>query len=68
MRIARKAVGNKAIVDIETLALIGHQLPPCARGLVIEWASIHQDELREGKAKPKKSRPARKADRLLAKP
>ncbi len=39
--------GNKAVVDIETLALIEGQLPPRARGLVIEWATIHQDELRE---------------------
>ena len=39
--------GHKAIVDIETLALIDGQLPPRARGLVIEWATIHQEELRE---------------------
>jgi len=39
--------GSKAVVDIETLALIKGRLPPRARGLVIEWATIHQDELRE---------------------
>jgi len=33
---------SKAIVDIETLALIDGQLPPRARGLVTEWATIHQ--------------------------
>lgn len=38
--------GSKAVVDIETLALIEGHLPPRARGLVIEWATIHQDELR----------------------
>ena len=38
---------SKAVVDIETLALIEGHLPPRARGLVIEWATIHQDELRE---------------------
>jgi len=38
--------GSKAVVDIETLALIDGDLPPRARGLVIEWATIHQDELR----------------------
>jgi hypothetical protein len=37
---------SKAVVDIETLALIEGHLPPRARGLVIEWATIHQDELR----------------------
>jgi hypothetical protein len=39
--------GRKATVDIETLAFIEGKLPPRARGLVIEWATIHQDELRE---------------------
>jgi len=39
--------GSKAVIDIETLAIIKGELPPRARGLVIEWASIHQDELRE---------------------
>lgn len=39
--------GSKAVVDIETFALIEGQLPPRARGLVTEWATIHQDELRE---------------------
>ena len=37
---------SRAVVDIETLALIHGYLPPRARGLVIEWATIHQDELR----------------------
>jgi len=37
--------GRKAIIDIETLAFIEGQLPPRASGLVIEWATIHQDEL-----------------------
>lgn len=37
---------NKAVVDIESLALIEGSLPPRARGLVIEWATIHQEELR----------------------
>jgi len=39
--------GQKAMVDIETLALIEGSLPPRAMGLVVEWASIHHDELRE---------------------
>ncbi len=39
--------GSKAVFDIETLAIIKGELPPRARGLVIEWASIHQAELRE---------------------
>lgn len=38
---------NKGVVDIGSLSFIEGQLPPRARGLVIEWATIHQDELRE---------------------
>jgi len=36
-----------AKVDIETLSLIEGDLPARARGLVIEWAALHQEELRE---------------------
>lgn len=39
--------GHKAVIDIESLALVEGHLPPRARGLVIEWATIHQAELRE---------------------
>ena len=38
--------GSEAVVDIETLTFIKDQRPPRARSLVIEWATIHQDELR----------------------
>jgi hypothetical protein len=39
--------GAVAKIDIETLSVISGSLPARARGLVIEWASMHQDELRE---------------------
>ncbi len=35
----------QAEVAIETLALLAGKLPPRAMGLVMEWASRHQDEL-----------------------
>ena len=35
----------EALVSINTLAVISGKLPPRALGLVIEWASLHQDEL-----------------------
>ena len=38
--------GRQAIFDIETLAVIEGDLPPRAFGLVVEWASLHRDELR----------------------
>ena len=39
--------GYSAKTDIETLALIDGKLPARAKGLVIEWATLHQEELRE---------------------
>jgi len=38
--------GDEAVVDIETLALIGGGLPPRALGLVTEWAARHKEELK----------------------
>lgn len=38
--------GDQMIVDIETLGVIAGKLRPRATGLVMEWASQHQDELR----------------------
>lgn len=39
--------GQTAKMDIETLALIDGSLPPRALGLVVEWAALHKEELRE---------------------
>ena len=39
--------GQRAVVDIRTLVVIGGSLPPRALGLVVEWASQHQAELLE---------------------
>ena len=39
--------GHTAKIDIETLALIEGELPARAKGLVTEWATLHQEELRE---------------------
>jgi len=39
--------GNSAKIDIDALSVIDGRLPPRALGLVLEWAAIHQDELRE---------------------
>lgn len=37
----------EALIDIRTLAFVRGKLPPRARGLVTEWAALHQDELME---------------------
>ncbi len=39
--------GSKAIVDIETLKIIGGSLPARAERFVAEWATDHRSELRE---------------------
>jgi hypothetical protein len=39
--------GQNAKIDIDALAVIEGKLPARALGLVIEWATLHQDELRE---------------------
>lgn len=39
--------GESAKIDIETLSVIAGKLPARALGLVIEWASLHQTELRD---------------------
>lgn len=36
---------HKAVVDITTLGMIDGYLPARIRGLVVEWASLHQSEL-----------------------
>ena len=38
---------DQAVVNVETLAVIAGKLPPRATGLVMEWASLHQEELRQ---------------------
>ncbi|MGQ0570034.1 MAG: DUF4160 domain-containing protein [Armatimonadota bacterium] len=39
---------DEAIIAIETLELIRGMLPRRAMTLVLDWALIHRDELREG--------------------
>jgi hypothetical protein len=36
---------QKAIIDIETLSVLAGELSPRVRGMVIEWATLHQTEL-----------------------
>jgi Domain of unknown function (DUF4160) len=39
--------GQNVKIDVDALAVIEGNLPARALGLVIEWAALHQDELRE---------------------
>jgi hypothetical protein len=36
------------LIDIRTLSVFSGRLPPRAMGLLIEWATLHQDELLAG--------------------
>ena len=38
--------GYEALIDRNTLAVVAGKLPPRALGLVMEWASYHQNELK----------------------
>ena len=38
--------GEQAAITIEDLRVLSGRLPPRATGLVIEWATLHQEELR----------------------
>jgi len=55
---------DKMVVDVNTLAVIGGRLPPRATGLVIEWATQHQAELREAWEKARSMAPLGRIDPL----
>ncbi len=50
----------QAIIAIEELSILGGQLPPRALGLVMDWASVHQVELREDWDLARRQAPLRK--------
>jgi hypothetical protein len=43
--------GQIAKIDIESLSVIEGQLPARALGLVVEWATLHRQELRDAFAR-----------------
>lgn len=49
--------GVEASVDIESLTVISGELPMRARRLVVEWAEIHQEELRWNWARARQHQP-----------
>ena len=38
---------HEAVIAISDLSVLAGSLPARAHGLVVEWASLHQDELRQ---------------------
>lgn len=49
--------GHKASITIEGLSPLAGSLPPRALGLVMEWAALHQDELRTAWERAAKHQP-----------
>ena len=56
--------GAEAVIDIDSLALLSGDLPARALGLVMEWALLHQSELRNRWEEAKNLRPPQKIDPL----
>ena len=55
---------EEALIEINSLAIIAGQLSPRALGLVAEWASLHQEELRDCWQRGKGLEPLGKIDPL----
>ena len=45
------------MIGIDAWTLLHRHLPPCAQGLVVEWASLHQAELRAAWNRAKRLEP-----------
>lgn len=56
--------GSEAVIDINTLAVIAGRLPPRAMGLVVEWVSLHREELQADWQRARASEPLEKIDPL----
>jgi hypothetical protein len=56
--------GHMARIDVDALAVIDGKLPPRALGLVMEWAALHQDELRTAFQRAANMQPPGKVDPL----
>jgi len=54
----------EAIINIQTLGVISGSLTPRALGLVMEWASLHQNELLQDWQQAKNLQPLDKIDPL----
>lgn len=57
--------GESARFDIETLRVLDGELPARVRGLVVEWASLHRDELRDDWERARRREPLRRIAPLV---
>ena len=56
--------GDIMRVAIDTLAVVGGELPPRATGMVMEWAAQHQKELHEAWERARQMQPLGRIDPL----
>jgi hypothetical protein len=56
--------GAEVLVDIQLLSVFAGSLSPRATGLVIEWASLHQQELLADWGRAQAQRPLEKIEPL----
>lgn len=56
--------GEEAVIAIDDLSVIEGTLSARARGLVVEWATLHQDELRHVWAAARRHEPLSKIEPL----
>lgn len=57
--------GEKASIAIEDLSILAGKLSPRALGLVMEWAALHQGELREAWRRAMNNEPVSKIEPLV---
>lgn len=55
---------QKAIIDLNSLSVLQGKLSPRVLGLVVEWATIHQTELRENWELARNQKPINKIEPL----
>ncbi|MDR9405538.1 MAG: DUF4160 domain-containing protein [Halothece sp. Uz-M2-17] len=48
---------QKAIIDIDNLSVLEGKLSPRVLGLVVEWATLHQAELRQNWQRAREQQP-----------
>jgi len=56
--------GTEALIAIDSLAILSGRLPARALGLVMEWASLHQADLRQAWQQAQAQEPITKIDPL----
>ena len=56
--------GEQVLIDINSLSVFAGRLPPRALGLMIEWATVHQQELHDDWQRAVGQSPLEKIDPL----